>query len=104
MGSNFVLYISSLQLVEGVYKLQQACAGWASVTELWITLTSLEKIPPGHPKTFKRMLDIISLFILAISNNINLFPNFYSVLHENIKKIKLLHTDCPHLKNKHWHK
>ena len=45
MGSNFVLY-TSLQLVEGVYKLQQACAGWASVTELWITLTSLEKIRP----------------------------------------------------------
>ena len=35
----------------------------------------LDKFPPGHPKMFERMLDIISLFVLAISNTINLFRN-----------------------------
>ena len=103
-----MLYIS-LRLVEGVYKPQQACVGWASVTEsclevcMLIKHTCLDEFPPGHPKMFKRMLDIISLFVLAISNNINLFLSFFDVVpHKNIRKIKLFHTECPDLKKKHW--
>ena len=75
-----VLY-TSLRLVEGVYKPQGACVGWANVTEscleacLEIKRTCLDEFPPGHPKMFERTLDIISLFVLAISNAINLFPN-----------------------------
>ena len=54
---------------------------------------------------FERTLDIISLFVLAISNNINLFPSFvvvvvYAVPHENVRKMKLFHTDCPDIKQK----
>ena len=71
-----VLY-TSLRLVEGVYKSQRA-----SVTESYleacmgIKRTYLDKFPQGHPKMFERTLDIISLFVLAISNTINLFPIF----------------------------
>ena len=74
-----VLY-ASLRLVEGVYKPQRACTGWASVTGsrlemcMWIKRTCLDEFPPGHPKMFERMLDIISLFVLAISNTISLSP------------------------------
>ena len=99
-----VLY-TSLRLVEGVYKPQRACVGWASVTEsclevcMCIKRTSLDEFPPGHPKMFERTLHIISLFVLAISNNINLFPSFfYAVPHENVRKMKLFHTDCPDFK------
>ena len=104
-----VLY-TSLQLVEGVYKPQWACVGWASVTEscletcMWIKHTCLDEFPPGHPKTFERTLDNISLFVLAFSNTINLFPNFLCCSYENVRKMKLFHTDCPDLKPKHWQK
>ena len=37
----------------------------------------LNEFPQGHPKMFERTLDIISLFVWAISNNINLFPSFF---------------------------
>ena len=75
---------TSLRFVEGVYKPQRACVGWASVTEsclgecMWIKCACLDEFPPGHSKMFERTLDIISLFIivLAISNTINLFPIF----------------------------
>ena len=49
-----VLYIS-LRLVEGVYKPQGACVGWAGVTEpcleacMWIKRTCLDEVPPRHP-------------------------------------------------------
>ena len=74
---------TSLQFVEGVYKPQRACVGWASVTEscletcMQIKRTCLDGFPPGHHKMFERTLDIILLFVLAISNNINLFPSFF---------------------------
>ena len=77
-----VLY-TILRFVEGVYKPQRACVGWASVTEscleayMWIKRTCLDEFPPGHPKMFGRTLDIISLFVLAISNTINLYRNFF---------------------------
>ena len=77
-----VLY-TSLRLVEGVYKPQRACVGWTNVTEswleacMWIKHTCLDEFPPGHPKMFERTLDIILLFILAISNTINLFLSFF---------------------------
>ena len=76
-----VLY-TSLRFVEGVYKPQWPCVGWASVTEsslevcMGIKRTFLDEFPPGHPKMFERTVDIISLFLLAISSTINLFPNF----------------------------
>ena len=76
-----VLY-TSLRFVEGVYKPQRACVVWTSVTEscfeawMWIKRTFLDEFPLGHPKMFERTLDVISLFVLAISNTINLFPNF----------------------------
>ena len=105
---------TSLRLDEGVYKPQRACVGWAGVTEscleacMWIKRTCLDEFPPGDPKMFEGKLDIISLFVLAISNNISLFPSFlfyfyfYAVLRENVRKMKLFHIDCPDLKNKHW--
>ena len=102
--------ITSLQLIKDVYKPQQACVGWASVTELCLEVcmgikrTCLDEFPPGHPKMFERTLDIISLFVLAISDNRNLFPNFCAVPYENVRKMKLFHTDYPDLKNKHWKK
>ena len=74
---------TSLRLVEGVHKPQRACVGWASVTEsyleafMWIKRSCLDEFPPGHPKMFERTLDIISLFVLAILNNINLFPSLF---------------------------
>ena len=52
-----VLY-TSLWLVEGDYKPQRACVGWASVTEpclevcMWIKCTRLDKVPPRHPICF----------------------------------------------------
>ena len=76
-----VLY-ASLQFVEGVYKPQRACVGWANVTEscleacMGIKCACLGAFPPGHPKMCERTLDIISLYVLAISNTINLFRNF----------------------------
>ena len=45
------------------------------MTELCLEACMVE-FPPGHPKTFQRTLDIISLFVLAISNTVNLFPFF----------------------------
>ena len=103
---------TSLRLVEGVYKPQQACVGWANVTEscMWIKRTRLDEFPPGHPKMFERTLDNISLFVLAISNSISLFPILIiylflnSVPHVKVSKMKLFHTDCPDLKSKHWQK
>ena len=105
-----VLLYTSLRLVEGDYRPQRDCVGWASVTEscleacMWIKRTCLDKFPPGHPKMFQRTLDIISLFVLAISNTVNLFLFLFVCLfwccsHENVSKWKLFHTDCP-LKNK----
>ena len=48
---------------------------------------------------FERTLDIISLFMLAMSNTINLFLFlFFAVPYENVRKMKLFHTDCPDLK------
>ena len=75
-----VLY-ATLQLVEGVYKPQRACVGWASVTESFpeVLSTCLDEFPSGHPKMFERTLDIISLFVLAVSNTINLFPIFFLI-------------------------
>ena len=79
---------TSLWFVKGVYKPQRACVGWASVTEscleacMGIKCTSLDEFPPGQPKMFERTLDIISMFVLAISNMICLFVLF------PIKKIK----------------
>ena len=109
MGTCVVYY--SLQLVEGVYKPQWACVGWASVTEsslkacMWIKHTCLDAFPPGHPKMFERMLDIISLFVLAISDSINLFLSFCAVPHEKVRKMKLFYTDSPELKKKkNWQK
>ena len=75
-----VLYIT-LRFVKCVYKPQRACVGWASVTKsclkacMGIKHTCLDVFSPGHPKMFKWILDIISLFVLAISNTINLFPS-----------------------------
>ena len=40
----------------------------------------LDEFPPDDPKMIKRMLDIISLFVLAISNTISLFPIFLVLL------------------------
>ena len=68
-----VLY-TSLRFVEGVYKPQRACVGWASVTESCLKRTCLDEFPLGHPKMFERTLDVISLFVLAISNTMSLFP------------------------------
>ena len=41
-----------------------------------IKRTYLDEFPPGHPKMFERTLDIISLFVLAISNTINFYFRF----------------------------
>ena len=41
-----------------------------------IKRTCFDAFPPGHPKMFERTLNIILVFVLAISNTINLFPNF----------------------------
>ena len=73
---------------------------------------------------FERTLDSILLFVLAVSNNINLFPSCFVVVvvvvvvvlfclfvvfcfiyimlfpPEKIRKMKLLDTDCPDLKTK----
>ena len=74
---------TSLQYVKVVYKPQRACVGWASMTEscleacMRIKHACLDEFSPGHPKMFEIMLDIISLFVLAISNTINLFPIFF---------------------------
>ena len=69
----------------------EACMG--------IKRTGLNEFPPGHPKMFERTLDIISLFMLAMSNTINLFLFlFFAVPYENVRKMKLFHTDCPDLK------
>ena len=78
-----------------------------------IKRTYLDEFPQGHPKMFERTLDI-SLFVLAISNTISLFPLFFfffllllffvcvcAVPYENVRKMKLLHTDCPDLKNRY---
>ena len=76
-----VLY-ASLQFVEGVYKPQRACVGWASATEsrfeawMGIKRTCSDELYAGHPKMFERTLDIISLFVLSISNTINFFLIF----------------------------
>ena len=49
---------TSLQLVEGVYKPQWACVGWAIMIELcrkacmWIKCTCLNEVPPRHPSKF----------------------------------------------------
>ena len=75
-----VLY-TTLRFVKGVYKPHWACVGWASVTEsclkayMGIKHTCLDVFSLGHPKLFKWTLDIISSFILAISNTVNLFPS-----------------------------
>ena len=82
-NTRVVVLYTSLRLVEGVYKPQRACVGWASVTEscleacMWIKRTCLDEFPPSHPKMFERTLDLISLFVLAVSNTINLFPSFW---------------------------
>ena len=66
-----------------------------------IVRTCLDEFSPGHPKMFERTLDIISLFVLAISNTISLFPIFFGAFpYENVGKMKLFHTDCPDLKIK----
>ena len=44
--------------------------------------------------------DIISLFVLAISNTFFVVV-VVTVPYENVRKIKLFYTDCPDLKNKH---
>ena len=72
---------------------------------------------------FQRTLDIFLLFVLAVSNNINLFPSCFVVVvgvvlfclfvvfcyiyiykmlfpPEKVRKMKLLDTDCPDLKTK----
>ena len=52
-----VLY-TSLRLVEGAYKPQRGCVGWASVTKpcleafMWIKLTVWTKFPQEHPNRF----------------------------------------------------
>ena len=95
---------TSLRLVEGVYKPQRACVGWASVTESYleacmgIKRTYLDEFPPGHPKMYERTLDM-SLFVLAISNTINLFPNLFPN-YQNAREMKLFYTDYPDLKKK----
>ena len=61
----------------------------------------LDEFPQGHPEMFERTLDIILLLVLAISNTINLFQIFCAAPYENVRKMKLFHTDCPDLKNKH---
>ena len=43
----------------------EACMG--------IKRTCLDEFPLGHPKMFERTVDIISMFVLAILNTINLF-------------------------------
>ena len=73
-------------------------------TCMGIKRIGLDEFPPGHPKMFERTLDITSLFVLTISNTINLFPIFIlfyifgAVPYENVRKMNLFHTDCPDLK------
>ena len=46
---------------------------------------------------FERTLDIISLFVMAISKIISLFASFFfpAVSNRKIRKIKLFHEDSP---------
>ena len=78
-------------LVEPVWQNHVSKRAWESNVPIWM-------IPPGHPKLFERILDIISLFVLAILNTTKVsiyFQIFLAVpyVYENVRKMKLFHTD-----------
>ena len=73
----------------------EACMG--------IKRTCLDEFPPGHPKMFERMLDIISVSFGNFKHD-QFISDFFvclfcccccAVPYENVRKKKLFHADCP---------